>query len=105
MAEQPPSKPYRIEQGPYEGSIEAFAQPDVSGVLDLTREAMRLAETAINGGTDPERKPLVAQPGEVHGPDGETLSLEAAVALISIEIVKQRMHAVEISQVLEDAAK
>lgn len=50
MEEQPPFAPYGIEKGPAQGSIEAFTQLDTPGVLDLTREAMRLAETAINGG-------------------------------------------------------
>lgn len=40
---QPQSE--EIVQGP----IEAFVKPDIKGVFDLTREAMRLAETATTG--------------------------------------------------------
>lgn len=93
----------KLNHGPEQGSIEAFVQPEIpTDVLDLTRKAMLLADTAINGGLDRDHRTLVAEPAEALGANGEVLSNEESIALLTIEVAKYRAGAVEASRKLAE---
>lgn len=94
---------YEFQTQP-ENEPNAFVRPvDIpvqlgrENVSELVRNAMQLAETAIKGGIGPEPKSLVAQPAEVHGPEGEVLSLADFVELTE-KVLAQRAQAVEVSR-------
>ncbi len=85
------------EPSAFSRPVDIPAQQSREDVSELLRNAMRLAETAIKSGADSEQKTLVAQPAEVHGPDGEILTLDDFVELTK-DLLAQRARAVEVNQ-------
>jgi|GEM_PF-6643982 len=83
MAEYNP-QPQEIVPGPFEAFVKP--KPDIMGVLDLTREAKRLAVTAIEGGLDPETIVVESPPFDVVDAD----TREPLTQLEIIQKIKER---------------